>query len=30
MIDAPPPLADVVDEILRLTGLIEGGDDGAE
>jgi len=29
-IDATPPLADVVDGILRLTGLIESDGDGAE
>ena len=29
VIDATPPLADVVDEILRHTGLTEGADDGA-
>ena len=28
-IDATPPLADVVDEILRLTGLIDSDGDGA-
>ena len=29
VIDATPPIADVVDEILRHTGEIHGGDDGA-